>query len=268
MTDNKKLSKLRLTMITAALATGLVSAANTTLAEDGNVSEKDMLRQAVALYEKLSGGEVAVPDALAKECGDANLAKAVMLGFKNTNEAASVSDAVTIRKQDALTVLYKTVLSYDYSYALTSDEIDEIMNSCYDNALIAEENRAAYAFMLKHGIIDNGFNTEPDKIITWDSCRTLVDVLYDLFVQDVSFTVGDNTVKIGANISTVTDSFGEPQRIDKSDYDFDWYVYNSDPSQLMMVGVKEDRVCAFFTNSDSFKFGDLKEGDDYLLAYK
>ncbi len=268
MTDNNKLSKLRLTLLTAAIATGVASVSHTVSAEDGNVSEKDMLYQAVALYEKLSGNEVSVPRSLMKNCGDENLGKAVMLGFKNTHEAASVSDAVAIRKQDALTILYKTIISYDYSYALTSNEIDEIMNTCYDNALVDEENRAAFAFMLKHDIIVETFDTEPNKIITWSSCRTLVDVLYDLFVQDTSFTVGGKTVKIGTSIQKITDTFGEPTRIDKSDYDFDWYVYNTDPSKFMMVGVKEDRVCSFFTNSSDFTFGDLEAGDDYLLAFK
>lgn len=268
MTDNNKLSKLRLTILTAALATGIVSMSNTALAEDGNVSEKDMLAQAVALYEKLSGDEVNVPRALINNCGDESLGKAVMLGFASSDEVSSVSDSVAIRKQDALTILYKTIISYDYSYALTSGEIDRIMNTCYDNALIDEKNRAAYAFMLKHEIIADTYDTEPNKLITWSSCSTLVDILYDLFVQDISFTIGENTVKIGTNIEDITDVFGEPQRIDKSDYDFSWYVYNQNPSQFMMVGVKEGRVCAFFTNSESFSFGDLEEGDDYLFAYK
>lgn len=268
MTDNNKLSKLRLTLITAALATGFVSIANTAAADDSNVSEKDMLAQAVALYEKLSSEEVTVPDALLKDCGDENLGKAVMLGFKNTDEISAVSDAVTIRKQDALTILYKTIISYDYSYALSSAEIDEIMNGCYDNALIDEENRAAYAFMLKHDIVIGPFDTEPNKLITWSSCSTLVDVIYDMFVQDVSFNVNGNAIKIGTNAETVIDTFGKPDRTDKSDYGFDWYVYNSDPTHFMMVGVKEDRVCAFFSNSSDFSFGDLKNGDDYLLAYK
>ena len=122
--------------------------------------------------------------------------------------------------------------------------------------------------MLKHNIVIGPSGTEPDKLITWSSCSTLVDVIYDLFVQNVSFTIGDNTVKIGTNAEMITDTFGAPQRIDKSDYDFDWYIYNSDPSQFMMVGIKEGRVCAFFSNSSDFAFGDLKSGDDYLLAYK
>ncbi len=268
MTDNNKLSKLGLSILTAALATGIASASNTTLAEDGNVSEKDMLVQAVALYEKLSCDTVNVPRALVDNFNDENLGKAVMLGFTSSDKVSEVSDTVAIRKQDALTILYKTIISYDYSYALTSGEIDEIMNTCYDNAFVDEENRAAYAFMLKHGIITDTYDTEPNKIITWSSCSTLVDVLYDLFVQDVSFTIGNGTVKIGTSIEAVTDVFGEPSRIDKSDYDFSWYVYNQDPSYFMMVGVKEGRVCSFFTNNSSFSFGDIEAGDDYLFAYK
>ena len=268
MTDNNKLSKLRLAGLTAAIMTGAISAPLIAQADDINVSEKDMLTQAVALYEKLSGDVVTVPDALKSQCNDENLGKAVMLGFTNSDTANTVSDVVAIRKQDALTILYKTVISYDYSYALTTDEIDKIMNSCYDNALVDEENRAAYAFMLKHGIIADSYNTEPDKLITWDSCATLVDVMYDLFVQNTTFTVGENEIKMGGSAEELINTFGEPVRIDKSDYDFSWYVYNSDPSQFMMVGVKEGRICAFFSNSDSFSFDGINSGDDYLLAYK
>ena len=268
MTDNNKLSKLRLAALTAAIMTGAISAPLIAQADDSNVSEKDMLTQAVALYEKLSGDVVTVPDALKIQCNDENLSKAVMLGFTNSDEANTVSDAVSIRKQDALTILYKTIISYDYSYALTTDEIDKIMNSCYDNALVNEKNRAAYAFMLKHGIIADSYNTEPDKLITWDSCATLVDVMYDLFVQNTTFTVCENEIKMGGSAEELINTFGEPVRIDKSDYDFSWYVYNSDPSQFMMVGVKEGRICAFFSNSGSFSFDGINSGDDYLLAYK
>ena len=268
LADNNKRTKMQLALLVGAISAGLTTASNTAFADDGNVSEKDMLAQAVALYEKLSGNEVELPRSLAEKCGDDSLGKAVMLGFKNTNDIVSVSDSTAIRKQDALTILYKTIISYDYSYALTSDEIDSIMNDCYDNALVDEENRAAYAFMLKHDIILDNFDTEPNKLITWSSCSTLVDVLYDLFVQDTSFTIGDYTIKIGTTAQSVVDYLGEPIRIDDSDYDFDWYIYNSNPEKLIMVGVKEGRVCAFFTNSSDFSFGDIHSGDDYLFAYK
>ena len=52
---NPNLSKLRLFMLTAAVAAGMGAAAAPALAADGTVSERDMLTQAVALYEKLTG---------------------------------------------------------------------------------------------------------------------------------------------------------------------------------------------------------------------
>ena len=97
MTDNTKLSKLKLALVTATFTAGIAGVGNTAFATDGNVSEKDMLSQAVALYEKLSGSPVLVPDALVKDCGNTALGKAVMLGYTSVDEAASVSDAVAIR---------------------------------------------------------------------------------------------------------------------------------------------------------------------------
>ena len=56
MTEISKLAKLRLSLIATAAAAGI--AAVPSLAAEMNVSEKEMLDQAVALYEKLNGQEV------------------------------------------------------------------------------------------------------------------------------------------------------------------------------------------------------------------
>ncbi len=267
LADISKLSKLRVLMFSALVAAGATQLGSTALAAESNISERDMLDQAVELYEKLSGGEVDVPAGLSENSKELFLGKSVVLGFINADEMDSVSEAVTLRKQDAMTVLYKTIIDFDDSYALSTDEVDELMNKCYDNALIDEENRVGYAFMIKHGIIDSSGSTEPNKEVTWKSCGILVDLLYDMFVQDVSFDVAGTEVRIGANISSVTDVLGEPDRIDKSDYEFEWYVYNSDYSRFMMVGVDEGRICAFYTNCSDFSMGDISRGDDYLSAY-
>ena len=268
MAENSKLHKLKFLMITAALTAGFGKCATTAFADDAVVSEKDMLLQAVSLFEKLSGTTVAVPDPLMSDDSASELSKAVILGFTNADELDTVSEETGLRKQDAMTVLYKTIINFDDSFALSTDEVDEIMNKCYDNALIDEENRVGYAFMLKHGIITEGSNTEPNKEITWSSCRILVDVLYDLFMQDITFEAGDISVNIGANIETVTDTAGQPDRIDKSGFGFDWYIYNSDYDKFMMVGVDEGRICSFFSNSMDFGTDAVKVGNDYLLSYK
>lgn len=262
MTEISKLAKLRLSLIATAAAAGI--AAVPSLAAEMNVSEKEILDQAVALYEKLNGQEVEVPQALAEKCGEEYLGKAVILGFANADEIDSLSAAVSLRKQDAMTVLYKTIINFDDSFAMDSEEVEEIMNTCYDNAAIDEENRVGYAFMIKHGIIGGGTSTEPNKEISWKSCAVLVDLLYDTFVQETSFTVAGAEVKIGANIDTVTELIGEPDRIDESDYEFDWYIYNSDYDNFMMLGVANGRICAYFSNSGNFEFNGFKSGDDYL----
>lgn len=268
LADTSKLQKLKLAMLIAAISTGITTLGNSALAETSIVSEAEMLKEAVALYEKLSGTEVDVPEALASQCGDEDLGKAVLLGFANADEINSIANSMSLRKQDAMTVLYKTIIDFDDSFALSTEEIDEYLNKCCDNALIDEENRVGYAFMIKHGIIYTDGETNPDKIITWESCNILTDVLYNLFVQETEINVCGTAIKIGSNIETVTGTLGEPDRISPSDYDFDWYVYNKEYSNLVMVGVYEDRVCALYTNCSDFTFGDLKAGDDYLLTYK
>lgn len=268
MADISKLPKLRILMFSALLAAGAGQFGSTALASDGNISERDMLEQAVVLYEKLSGSEVDVPTGLAENSEDLFLGKSVILGFINADEMDSVSGAVTLRKQDVMTVLYKTIINFDDSYALSTEEVDEMMNKCNDNSLIDEENRVGYAFMIKHGIIDSSGNTDPNKEITWKSCGILIDLLYDMFMQDVSFDVAGQEIKIGANIESVIESLGEPDRIDQSDYEFEWYVYNSDYNRFMMIGVEEGRICAFFTNCADFSIGDLHSGDDYIKTYK
>ena len=52
-----------------------------------------------------------------------------------------------------MTILYKTIITYNDSYTIYEDEANLILNECYDNAYIDDENRIAYAFMMKQGIL-------------------------------------------------------------------------------------------------------------------
>lgn len=264
---NLKSSTIRMIVFSALVAAGVGKTGTAALAAEGEIGQRDMLQQAVALYEKLSGEEAAMPQGVSSETEDFIL-KSVSLGFINADETDGISDSDAVRKQDVMTILYKTIINFDDSYALSSGEVDEILNSCSDNALVDEENRAGYAFMIKHEIINTAADTEPNKAVTWDSCKVLVDVLYNVFMQDISFGTADANVVIGSNIESLISAIGEPDRIDESDYGFDWYVYNNDYSKFMMVGVDKDRICAFFSNTDNFSLGDIKSGDSLVSTYK
>lgn len=227
------------------------------------VPQTEALERAVELYESLTLSEVAVPDGLEVAEFDEGLLKSVVLGYINLEDTQEALEEKTIRKQDFISILYKTIVSYNDSYTIYEDESNAILNKCYDNAYIDEKNRIPYAFMMKQGIVTAKFGSEPNKELTREECETLITTVYDMFAQNVTMTVNGGEITVGSNIGTVIDTFGEPNRIDETEYGFDWYVYNADCSSYFMVGVEADRICAFYSNSQAFDIDGINAGDDF-----
>ncbi len=237
-----------------------------TVFADSPVSETEALSDAVELYERLAGSEVRVPEELADEGLDEDILKSVMLGYLNFEDTERALSEENIRKQDFINILYKTILSYNDSYIIYGDEADAILNECYDNAYIDDENRIAYAFMMKHGIITAKFGTNPCDPLSKAECGRLINSVYDSFAQNVTVKINGNDITVGANIATVLDVFGLPNRVDKTEYGFEWYVYNSDYASFFMAGVEADRICAVFSNSAAFDFNGITSGSDFTMT--
>lgn len=233
---------------------------------DAAITETEAFEQAVALYEHLAEHEVEIPQGLDMQGIDAGMLKSVVLGYMNFDDAEAARQETTISKQDFITVLYKTIVSYNDSYVIYDDEADAILNECYDNAYINEENRIAYAFMMKQGIITAKFGTQPDMPLTKAECEALINTVYDYFAQSVKMNIDGKTIIVGENVETLLNDFGNPNRIDETEYGFDWYVYNYDYGKFFMAGVEADRVCAVYSNSSEFEFNGIKSGDDYILT--
>jgi len=250
-------------MIVIALLASFGASAN---AEEVHISGRDALSRSVALHETLNNSQVQIPEGMSEESDDEAFLKSVVLGYVNLSDDDSIYIADAIRKQDMVNILYKTVISYDDSYAVSAREADIILNNCYDNAYIDEENRIAYAFMMKQGIISVCRDSEPDKLLTAEGCETLINEVYNRFAKQITFDMGEETITTGANISTVTEIFGMPNRIDESLYGFEWYVYNANPSEFVMICGDADRICAVYSNSTSFGVGNVKVGDAYIRA--
>lgn len=259
MKGNKRARRIFAAIVIALIAAGASSQA---LAASAPVSERDALRQAVVLYEKMQSEEIDIPSELVSMGYDETFVKSVAMGYVNLDDDISASEY--IRKQDFMNLLYKTIITYNPDFIIDTEEAEQILNDCYDNAYLDEENRTAYAFMIKAGFIKDTVNSEPNSELTWDSCAILVEQVYNLFVSDESVTVNGAEIKIGENISSVTEVLGTPNRIDESDYDFEWYVYNN--GGLVMIGVDGDRICAFYTNSEGFEYKDIKESGDFAKA--
>lgn len=60
-------------------------------------------------------------------------------------------------------------------------------------------------------------------------------------------------ISLGTTGDEVVATLGEPSRIDASEYGFDWYIYNSDYSKYIQIGVKDNQVVGLYTNADNWK---------------
>jgi hypothetical protein len=201
-------------IVIAMLASGAVQMNNTAYADNSPISGRDVLNQAVELYENLQQDEIDVPAEMSDTGLEQSFLKAVVMGYANLDDAESIESVSEITKQDFMSILYKTIINYDLSYAISAEEADAILNECYDNAYINDENREAYAFMMKQGIISANHGTNPDKVLTWDSCEILTQLVRDYFIQDTVITVGQHDITIGSNVESLLEDMGEPNRIE------------------------------------------------------
>ncbi|SFA78228.1 CAP-associated N-terminal [Acetitomaculum ruminis DSM 5522] len=72
---------------------------------------------------------------------------------------------------------------------------------------------------------------------------------------------------IGHSVNTLKSKFGNPNRIDPVNAGFLMYVYNSEPSRFLMVGVNNSRVVYIYTISRYFSYGNYIFGKKYSKLY-
>ncbi len=65
-------------------------------------------------------------------------------------------------------------------------------------------------------------------------------------------------IKIGDSKENVILNIGEPSRIDYSEYNFKWYVYNEDLNKFAMIGIDNDNVVALYSNGIDSNEIDIK----------
>ncbi|MDR0469574.1 MAG: CAP domain-containing protein [Peptococcaceae bacterium] len=68
-------------------------------------------------------------------------------------------------------------------------------------------------------------------------------------LTDNEITIGGKYVWLGQSERQLIASLGYPNRIDESAYGLQWFVYNRNYREFIMVGMRNQRVCGFFSNS-------------------
>ena len=73
--------------------------------------------------------------------------------------------------------------------------------------------------------------------------------------------LGDARIFMGDPLDHVRAILGRSDSVEQSAHDFDWHVYSSDYSRFLLVGIKDRRVVALYTNSTGFETVGAKYGD-------
>ena len=75
------------------------------------------------------------------------------------------------------------------------------------------------------------------------------DVNEDTSIESQVDMTSFSNIKIGDTSEYVMNLLGKPDRFDKTEYNFNWYVYKNDKEKMVMVGIEDKKVVALFTNS-------------------
>ncbi len=78
-------------------------------------------------------------------------------------------------------------------------------------------------------------------------------------------TTGENIygISLGDSAGRVRSLLGEPQRVDRSTYGIDWWIYNADLLNYLQVGVRQGIVTALYTCGLEWSFAGISPGDPW-----
>lgn len=83
-----------------------------------------------------------------------------------------------------------------------------------------------------------------------------------------SLDVRGATISLGESKDSMINKLGAPFRIDETEYDFDYHIYNNDYERLLFVAVKEDKVVGFYTDSIDFNYQGIGSSSDINTVSK
>lgn len=75
-------------------------------------------------------------------------------------------------------------------------------------------------------------------------------------METVTLKTPWRTISTGMSVDELIAERGKPDRIDKGIGGLDWYVYNRDYEEFMMIAIDKDTVCGFYTNAKEFSVND------------
>ncbi|GIO22323.1 CAP domain-containing protein [Oceanobacillus sp. J11TS1] len=75
---------------------------------------------------------------------------------------------------------------------------------------------------------------------------------------------GDIYQWIGKTSTELIDELGEPNRIDVSAYNYEWYVYNNSESQYIQFAILKDEIISIYAIGDNLEISPIESGASYV----
>lgn len=73
---------------------------------------------------------------------------------------------------------------------------------------------------------------------------------------------------IGKPVATLEKQFGEPNRVDPSAYEYDWWIYNDSSDSYMQIGVLNDKIVSVYVVGDAINIKPFHIGQSIEDIYR
>lgn len=164
----------------------------------------------------------------------------VAYGFVFSQEYLNKSPAA----EDYITMLYRTFLGREPDQDGLDNWVSSILAGISMESVFAGfVNSQEFTEICGRYGISRGSYTPPSPV---DSHY----IGYNLFMC----MVNGNPIAIGDSVDTLTSRFGEPDRIDPTEYPWAFYVYSKDYSRLFMAAVQDGKVVGWYTDSSDLEY--------------
>ena len=104
-------------------------------------------------------------------------------------------------------------------------------------------------------------NPEDDMLGAIDSVKdSSFAINPSLIHNDKALNVLGTTITLGESTDSILDKLGSPNRIAKTEMDFDYYVYNNNYSKLLFLAIRENELAGYYTDSIDFNYLGISPG--------
>ncbi len=125
---------------------------------------------------------------------------------------------------------------------------------------IPHKDKSQYAY------IPSGIFPDDSSVTDYESSETDESVISETnqeqksSADNLTIMVRGTSLSLGESTEAIIGKLGAPGRVDETEYDFDFYIYNNSYKQLLFLAIAEDRVVGFYTDSEDFDYMGIKPG--------